>query len=348
MKIEPKATKLERVVRYERQMHCCRLSPDGAYLYGAGFDGRLHRWTLNQKDRHESFAAHQGWVETMVLHPDGSQLFTADSWGQVSCWPVGPGIPKRRWTIQDAHLTWLRRVTVSPRGDRIATCGNDHKVRVFSSGEGKLIRELTGHEHAVLSLAFHADGKSLTSGDLFGNVRHWDLSTGKCLRSLDASRLYKKFHQYDQGGVRCMTFDTAFRCLYCGGFEGTNANQAQGTPTVIALDWASGKIQTIMTPRNAFTGPILDVVYHPAGYLIGAGSSEAGGVLWFWKPGQAKNQHEVRYENSFRGLDLHRNGARLAAAAFGDRGGQRGGNGRRLTNGEYVGFEGSIALYTLA
>jgi len=159
------------VVRYERQMHCCRLSPDGAYLYGAGFDGRLHRWTLNQKDRHESFAAHQGWVETMVLHPDGSQLFTADSWGQVSCWPVGPGIPKRRWTIQDAHLTWLRRVTVSPRGDRIATCGNDHKVRVFSSGEGKLIRELTGHEHAVLSLAFHADGKSLTSGDLFGNVR---------------------------------------------------------------------------------------------------------------------------------------------------------------------------------
>jgi len=145
-----------------------------------------------------------------------------------------------------------------------------------------------------------------------------------------------------------MTFDTAFRCLYCGGFEGTNANQAQGTPTVIALDWASGKIQTIMTPRNAFTGPILDVVYHPAGYLIGAGSSEAGGVLWFWKPGQAKNQHEVRYENSFRGLDLHRNGARLAAAAFGDRGGQRGGNGRRLTNGEYVGFEGSIALYTLA
>ena len=44
----------------------------------------------------------------------------------------------------------------------------------------------------------------------------------------------------------------------------------------------------------------------------------------------------------------HSDGTHLAAAAFGDRGGQRGGNGRRLNKkGEYTGFAGNIVLYEL-
>lgn len=348
MKIVPKATKQERVLRFERQLICVRYSADAAHLYAGGFDGQLHRWALNEKDQHESVPAHSGWIETMAQHPDGSRLFTADSWGQVHCWTIGAGRPTRRWTIQEAHSTWLRRIAINAAGEQIATCGNDGIVRVFATGDGKLIRELRGHDRHVQSVAFHADGRNLASGDLFGCVKHWDLDSGKCLRTLDAAQLYKKYQQYDQGGVRCMTFDTEHRTLYCAGFEGTNANQAQGVPTVVALDWASGKRLLTMTPRNAFNGPILDIVFHPAGYLLGAGSSEAGGALWFWRGGQEKDEHEVRYGHSFRGLALHRDGTRLAAAAFGDSGGQRGGNGRRLVNGDYVDFQGSVVLYTLA
>lgn len=348
MKIEPRSTKLERVLSCDRQVASCRYSGDGAYLYAGGFDGQLYRWALNEKDQRDAIEAHGGWIETMALHPDGTRLFTADSWGQVHCWSLGAGRPTRRWTVQEAHTTWLRRLALSSNGDQIATCGNDRMVRVFAAGDGKLISELSGHEHPVYSIAFHVAGNILASGDLFGIVKHWEISSGKCVRTLDASKLYKKYQQYDQGGVRCMTFDTECRTLYCAGFEGTNANQAQGLPTVVAFDWASGKQTLIMTPRNAFTGPIVDIIYHPAGYVIGAGSSEAGGALWFWKAGQDKDEHEVRHVNSYRGLGLHQDGTRLAAAAFGDRGGQRGGNGRRLVGGEYVGFQGSVALYTLA
>ena len=84
MKIEPNATKMERVVRHERQMVCCRFSPDGAFMYAAGYDGNLHRWALNQKDQHESFPAHEGWVENMVLHPDGTRLVNALRCGKRS------------------------------------------------------------------------------------------------------------------------------------------------------------------------------------------------------------------------------------------------------------------------
>lgn len=345
--LDPRAAKVERILTHERQFLCCRYAPDRGSLFAAGFDGQLHRWRLADA-RHEAFPVHCGWVEAMALHPDGTQLFTADSWGQVLCWPVAGDTLKPRWAIAQAHATWLRRLAISPSGAKLATCGNDRLVRVFSTVDGKLLAELIGHASHVHSVAFHQDDRILVSGDLKGVVKHWDLAGGKCVRELDASKLFKKFHQYDQGGVRSMTFDTQFQTLYCAGFEGTNANQAHGVPTVVAFDWASGKERALLTPKADFKGPILDVVYHPAGFLIGAGSSEAGGALWFWKPGEAKETHMIKHGNSFRGLGLHQDGVHLAAAAFGDAGGQRGGNGRRLdAKGEYPDFQGTVVLYSL-
>jgi hypothetical protein len=343
---DPRAIKVDRVLKYERQLVCCRFTPDRAYLLAAGYDGLLHRWKLDG-DQHEAFPAHKGWVETMVLHPDGKRFLTADSWGQVHCWPLTGAKMTPLWTIARAQASWLRRLAVSPDGKYVATCGNDHLARVFDAADGKALHELRGHTSHVMSVAFHPDGHTLATGDLFGTVKQWDLRTDKCVRDLQALRLYKKFHQYDQGGIRVMTFDPPGKVLYCGGFEGSNANQAQGLPTVVPIDWQSGKVLTVMTPQADFKGPIIDLIYHPAGYLIGAGSSEGGGALWFWKPGQEKESHLVKYAFSFRGLGLHGDGVHLAAAAFGDAGGQRGGNGRRLNpKGEYPDFEGSLVLYT--
>lgn len=344
---EPKNVKEERVIQHDRQLACCRFSPDGAYLFAAGFDGLLHRWKLGEEEVHDAFAAPGGWIESLVLHPDGERLLTADSWGQIRCWPVAGDKLAPLWSIEGANASWLRRLAVSPDGKWIATCGNDRMVRVFSAADGKPAKEFAGHEFCVQSVAFHNDGKSLVSGDQHGVVKHWNLDSGKCERDLDASKLFKVYHQYEQGGVRVMTFDPEFKTLYCAGFEGENANQAHGKPTVVVLDWESGKQKLTMTASQDFKGPILDVAFHPAGYLIGAGSSEAGGVLWFWRPGEAQECHLVKNVTSFRGIALDPEGQRLACAAFGDRGGQRGGNGRRLNkDGQYEGFAGNIVLYT--
>ncbi len=342
---DPKNLKEQRVLVHDRQLVCCRFSADGSHLFAAGFDGLLHRWRL-EDDAHEAFDAPGGWIETIVLHPSGERLFMADSWGQVRCWPTAGEKLVPIWTTEGANASWLRRLAISLDGKHLATCGNDRMVRVFGAENGKLVKEFAGHEFCVQSVAFHNDGKSLVSGDQHGVVKHWNLETGKCERELDAGKLFKVFHQYEQGGVRSMTFDAGFKTLYCGGFEGVNANQAHGLPTVIALDWESGQQQLTMTPSQDFKGPILDLAFHPAGYLIGSGSSEAGGALWFWKPGEAKEVHLIKNPTSFRGIDLGRDGSRLVATAFGDRGGQRGGNGRRLNkDGEYEGFAGNIVLF---
>lgn len=342
---DPKKIKAPEILSNDGQFTVCRFSPDERFLFAAGYDGRLYRWDLETRNK-ESFDAHGGWVEGMALHPDNRRLFTADSWGQVHCWEIAADRMKPLWTIAKGCGSWLRSLAISRDGRRLAVCGNEPVVRVFSAAEGRLERELKGHEQPVFSVAFTHDDKGLASGDLFGKVIHWDLSQAKPIRELDAGKLYKQFHQYQQGGVRAMTFDRKGDILYCAGFEGTNANQAQGNPLVIPFDWKTGIAQPHLTPTEPFNGPIMDLVCHPRGYLMATGSSEGGGALWFWKPGEAKSVHRVTFQNSFRRLDVTADGRRAAIAAFGDRDGQRGGNGRKLNKqGEYLDFGGSVALY---
>ncbi len=336
--------KLFKTLQHDQQFICCRFNADASRLFAAGYDGRLSRWTF-ETGQVEPFDAHHGWVEGMVTSPDRQLLFTADSWGQIHAWRMTDEKLAPLWTIEKACASWLRDLAISPDGRWLATCGNEPIVRVFSTADGKLAHGLSGHEQRVMSVAF-ADNDNLASGDLLGNVRHWTLSNGQVARQLDASKLFKVFQYYRQGGVRAMTFSPDGKTLFCGGFEGVNANQAHGAPTVIAFDWATAQPQPVRTTADSFNGPIMDLVFHPDGFLIGSGSSEGGGALWFWRPGELKSSHTLKNPMSFRRIDLSPDGSRIAAAAFGNLDGQRGGNGRKLNaKGEYLDFGGNLAIY---
>ena len=346
MMVELQTIREEKTLSHAEQLICCRFNADGTRLFSGGFDGRLYRWTLAD-GAVETVEAHRGWIEGMVVSADRQRMYTADSWGQVCAWDTTQEKLAPLWTVPSACKSWLRSIALSADGQFLATCGNEPVVRVFSTADGKLVHELRGHEQPVFSVAFHPQGGHLASGDLHGHVKDWQLSDGQCVRTLEAAQLFKIFEHYQQGGVRAMAFDAAGNVLYCAGFEGKNANQAQGAPMIIPLEWASGQPQPAMTPAETFQGPITDIRVHPEGFIFAVGSSEAGGMLWFWKPGETKSAHAVKFNTSFRKMDLDGTATRIAATAFGDRGGQRGGNGRRLNDkGEYPSFGGFLALYT--
>src|SRR5439155_387225 len=52
-------------------------------------------------------------------------------------------------------------------------------VRLWDLAGGAEIRPPQGHQHAVDSLRFDADGKTLLSGSRDGTVRTWDLTDGR-------------------------------------------------------------------------------------------------------------------------------------------------------------------------
>lgn len=347
MSIEPQAFKQARTWKHDRQLTCCQFAPDGASVIAAGHDGQLHRLHLEGDDR-QTLPAHRGWVEGLRWTADRTLLVSADSWGQVCGWKWSErGLAEQpAWTIARACGSWLRDLAISPDGKLLATCGNEPVVRVFATSDGRLVHELRGHEQRVMSVAFAPDSKRLVSGDLMGQIRDWNLETGQCHRQLSATRLFKTYYQYRQGGVRGLAFGADGKLLYCGGFEGTNANQAQGNPLVLVIDWASGQLTATLTPNPTLNGPIMDLGVHPAGWLIASGSSEGGGTLWIWRLGEDKNAHHHKHSTSFRRFAISPDGTRLAAASFGDLDGQRGGNGRRLDkDGNYPDFGGTLVLY---
>ena len=67
-------------------------------------------------------------------------------------------------------------VEFSPRGDMLASCGQDGTIRLWDLESGRLLRVLRGHKDDVNWVAFSPDGSKLGTGGDDGTVRLWDLS----------------------------------------------------------------------------------------------------------------------------------------------------------------------------
>jgi WD40 repeat protein len=249
----------------------------------------------------------------------------------------------------------MRGLALSPDGATLATCGVDRFVRLWSTVDGKLQRELPRHTEELFSVAFHPDGKSLVSGDLKGNVTHWDLVTGTVSRQLDAKVLYARpkvmgfVEINDVGGVRVLAFDAAGATLACGGGEPVTSGFFTGKPMLLLFDWASGTKKQALQPADAqpTDGIVMDVSFHPQGYVVATTSGQPGaGALWCWRPGEDKPFFHNKEMAHARSASLHPDGKRLAVSQVAVKDGAGGGNGRGVDKPEdYVGLISRVRVF---
>lgn len=346
---DPTRARAVKDLKHERQLTRCRFSPCGRFLFAAGLENALQRWDL-ETGRKSALAGHSSWVGALAFHPDGRRLFTGDCHGAVHCWPFAEDAPKPLFTIRDACRGWVRALAVSPDGRCLVTGGCRGELRVWSAADGKRLTALEGHRGHVFSTAFHPDGETLASGDLFGRVRQWDLASGRCARELDASALHTRQEHFlaDVGGVRAMAFDPQGTRLACSGLTEAESNTfCPGTPAVLVLDWATGRLQRQLkaVSKQKVDGFVNAVRYLPDGTLAACGEGTSGAALWFWKPDRDEAFHSLPGPSGYD-LDLHPDGATLALALYENRG--HSGNGRRAkTPEEYVTNTGLIRLVAL-
>jgi WD40 repeat protein len=313
-KVDPAQTRLVKELKHTRPLIGCRFDPTGRFVFAGSEDNTIQRWEIGTGKKTD-FVGHKSWVRGLAFVPNEKLLLSGDYTGRVLSWPLDADKPTVARTVE-AHHGWVRALSVGPDGRLLATCGNDHLVKLWSLPDCKLVREFAGHSSHVYNVAFHPSGQRLASADLMGIVKDWDAGKGTLVRDLDASVLHKYDTTFaaDIGGVRSMTFDRDGKLLACAGItEVSNAFAGVGKPVIVLFDWATGKRKQLLVPKEAFQGTAWGVAFHPLGFIIGAGGGN-GGALWFWKPEEAQAFFTLKLPQNARDLDLHPDGKQLAVA----------------------------------
>ncbi len=334
------------ILTYERQLWQARFSPSGRFLIAAGYDAALQRWDITGDEPQllTPLTGHNGWVQCLALHANEPHVYSADSWGRLSCWDYTAETSEPNWTLEQAHKGWIRALAISNDGATLATGGNGTVARLWSAVDGTLLHELP-HPLRVFSLAFHPDGNSLVSGDLEGVIRHWNLASQAVTRQFDASLLYAHDVASERiqhcGGARLLAFNSSGSQLACGGQKDPQGGFAQGTPCILVYDWESGAVIREMPMGANDDGFAYDAQFHPDGFVMATSSAFPGkGHVWFWRPEEEAAFFSSNKLANGRSLSLHPDGERVAFL----KSESRNGNGRPMKDGAYVGGTAEIRV----
>jgi WD40 repeat protein len=301
--------------KHTRPLISCRFDPSGKYVFAGSEDYKVWRWEASTGKKTELNT--DAWVRGLAFADLGKTLISAGYDGRLIWWPA-EGDKLEPIRVVEAHNGWARAVAVSPDNSTVASVGNDLVVRLWNVADGKLVREMPGHQSHIYNVAFHPDGKQLATGDLKCNVIEWDVATGKQLRTWLAPSLikYDKTFLADIGGFRGMTFSLDGKQLLCSGITNvTNAFAGVGNPSVVVFDWAGGKQTIEHLSKGKIKGVAWGVAVHPDGTTI-ACVGGSGGYLLFWKPDGKEEFHQLKLPSDARDLDLHSDSLHLATAHY--------------------------------
>ena len=205
-----------------------------------------------------------------VFSPDGTKLFTAgSSKPSVSIWDVGTGRQLHKLQDQPAYVSTL---ALSPDGRWLAGASlsletGDRDVRLWDVATGKLAQrlELPGGEYSgAVTMVFAGDSSRLVtagrSGNVYksaGDVRLWDVATGKEIRAFNGHANW----------VGCVALTPDGRMLASGGSD----------RTLRLWEVASGKERGRIVGHEA---SVFSLDFSPDGRLLAAASREAPVFIW--------------------------------------------------------------------
>ncbi|OAI48365.1 hypothetical protein AYO44_07260 [Planctomycetaceae bacterium SCGC AG-212-F19] len=220
-------------------------------------------------------------------------------------------------------------IAFSPDGRVLAT-GGLSTIELWEAATGNRIRELTGHEGSVCSLAFSGDGKLLASGSADHTIRLWEVATeqelahlkghadevrsvcfspdGQMLASGSGDQSVRLWEVHSGKEIRAIAFD---KWVYTVAFAPDGKHLAVGSmdKSIRLVDTATGKRIETLTGHKSF---VYSLAFAPDGKLLASAGQDRTVRLWDPASGQPVCVlHEE--EEAIPNLAFSRDGRTLAA-----------------------------------
>lgn len=296
--------------------------------YVGGSAGTIYECDLNAETPTFRPRMHdESYISALTVLRDGHQsgkLVAARYDGLLVWYDLHSG---RRVRTVPAHDGWIRDLCVVGDGRRLATVGHDMRVKVWDAVEGRVHRTFFGHPaetpqgyvSAIYAVASSVDGRYIASADRIGEVRVWDVGSGKEIAKLFAPEFYT--HDGEKrdrsiGGIRRLRFSPdGTRLALAGIGQISNTDGFVGPCRLEVWDWRARQREA--TLQDSHQAVLNDVLWSPDGRkLTAAGGGDSGGVLVVWDIDGKQPEQKLKFKGHAQRLARIDEGGLLLAAGF--------------------------------
>ncbi|KMK65746.1 c-type cytochrome [Puniceibacterium sp. IMCC21224] len=184
------------------------LSPDGATLASASWDGSIGIWSLTGGAT-QFLRGHSGAVNDVVFSDDGTRLYSASADGSLRVWDVATGQEALRLV---EHGFGINELALNDVAGWLAYGAVDGGTRVVDPVSGNELADLSLDRRPILALAASNDGSLLAVGDGEGYIMVVDTATWRVLRDFRAAA---------RGPVWTLAFSPDGANIHAGGLDDT-------------------------------------------------------------------------------------------------------------------------------
>jgi len=230
--------KLLRMYDHEEWLRAVIFSPHASSFASAGgmHEGNIRIWS-NEGDELLNFHGGSA-VWSVVFTPDGTQIYSGHSDGDIYIWDVQLGHIIDRFHVGN---TIIRDIAFSPTGDHIVIGDIDGNVRVRTVGANRELWCKRLHRGSVMKVAFSCDGNKVVSQGT-DSMRLWDVETGECFQVTEV-------YQSDLKGFADGPDLDSFRAVVAHAHETT----IEDTRTGYALAWYPTPLKNICSVGDCRT-----------------------------------------------------------------------------------------------
>ncbi len=153
-------------------------APDGKSVASGGDEGRIKLWDVETGKESRAFPGFREGVVGIAFCPIGPILAAASHDRTVRVWNVAMGNERRGFS----HKTLINGIALGPDGKTLALSeGTAFEVQQLNTG-AEIWRGRASIGDAFRTLAYSPDGKTVASGSESGELRLWEVASGKEVR----------------------------------------------------------------------------------------------------------------------------------------------------------------------